>query len=1084
MNLIKTFLEKIKAAVIIFSLLNTSLLSIASAQSKNQNNNSSGITSNDVLQIMQAATGVYSQYIDFKSTTIMQQIQAQKNQEMMQSLSPNCRKADGTSCFTGRGKFFPECPIPASMTNFPQNVCSSASPNPNQISSMITYESIGKSWVNYYDQMLNEASNMAVPFGLKCLQDKQKAMDSQLTEMVNNLTRLQDQLNKDKETFKANNKKLLADMTSTFDELNGSTGKNNLNAKAIDFAKYFSPSCQSVIGEQALAAGKELGLIGVRQSLSGANKRAADFNSNRTSLENEMRADVEKMQKSINDGGLSDYLANMDKQKYPSKFKSLAVAADKKSDEFKTALDRINGELREIGYEVPKMGKGFSVDFDKFLASSQTFFKKKYVNDCVSGADQSGIALTTQQILDNIQQKSTKSKGNATIKYKEALASVLKRDISAEEKLKAIQDLEKTYVDMSITYNNNGAEKVTETPYDLYMRTLEKCNQKFTQEESFSSGDKKGLSYQTKVARGQELLREIKGLHDNYASSLAATALNQALSCNGESKKAGANCSSPEAFDHTRDSFCINHAYACANEVNGCYAEAEKHVELRKAKMENLAKAYNANVEGLIARSNTLYNQQKAAVMDMVKNVQARFPGTNFLIPEGMFVSMPEMSLDQFGVPMANNGDLKFMDELPKKIELLKDVFKVQQTKVKDEISDYIGKQTAAMNREKARWEGLIGECKSMIDTSSRELAKMNAEGQKNQQALDQKVANFCMKYAGLKENPVPACEDAKSLAEDAMAISNRLTNEAVTLTRHFRAACNGYMNEKDIEEPTMDESDCKIMLSNGKVSEFKSCMNEVKKQKGRSASSSQPPKRNIPLSKICNSESTEDSEFIKAVANQLDDTSKKALEGRTSLSSINNNYGEEINDNNFFETIQEIAKKSKSDKSNICAKLSDLDKEKESTSTSDIDEKISLIDQRVAKIKKESEDAESKFNTLNIPNSPEFDAVAFNAAKKDKEDKEKALKSAQEKAEKEKSDLKKLADSKKPEDTKALLKAALKLLQPRTLTRKDEYAQTVQRIGEQTTNNCDARATSAMPKLIGTPSILPPGFDTGALTR
>ncbi len=1105
MKLLNILKEQLKASVIIFSLLNTSLMSLSGLQagvssrpstSAPANQSSSGITSNDVLQVMSAATDIYSKYIDFKSTTIMQQIQAQKNQEMMQSLSPSCRKPDGTACFTVKGKFFPECPLPASMSNTPQNVCSSASPNPNQISSMITYESISKNWVNYYDQMLNEASNMAVPFGLKCLQDKQKAMDSQLTEMVNNLTRLQDQLNKDKETFKANNKKLLDDMTSTFDELNGSTGKNNLNAKVIDFAKYFSPNCQSVIGDQALAAGKELGLLGVRQALTSVNKRAADFNSNRTVLENEMRADVEKMQKSINEGGLSDYLANMDKQKYPSKFKSLGVAAEKKSDEFKTSLDRINGELKELGYEVPKMGKGFSVDFDKFLASSQNFFKKKYINDCVSGADQSGVALTTDQILGSIQQKSTKNKGNARDKYKVALAGVLRQDVSAEKKLELIKELEETYKDMSITYNNNSAEKVTETPYDLYMRTLEKCNQKFTQNESFATGNQKGLSQQTKIARGQELLREIKGLHDNYASSLGAEALNQALSCNGETKKSGSNCSGPEAFDHTKDSFCINHASACANEVNGCFAEAEKHVEVRKAKMDNLAKAYNNNVTALIARSNALYNQQKAGVMDMIKNVQAHFPGTNFLIPEGMFVSMPEMKMDTFGVSMANDGNLAFMEELPKKIDLLKDVFKVQQTKVKDEISDYIGKQTAAMNREKAKWEALAGECKSMIDTSSRELAKINAEGQKKQQDLDAKVFNFCAKYAGLRENPVPACEDAKSLAEDSVAIAARLTNEATTLTRHFRAACNGYNNEKDVDSlETLDCSDDTVYKSTTAKEECKSKNRAILKKANASGQKVSPPAQ---LGAVCPSKETSEADFIKKAASKFPDSQSEISKYTTLSSAIDNS--DSFDDKGFFQSIKDALGKykGKAEEAGICAKLHAIN-ELESSGTDKPKEKIEKLEAEIAeypaKIRKAEQaissaeddvsEIEAKLKLDDVKPADKIDLTAkLKKAKKARDDAK--LEPANLKEEKELKD-KKLAallDKKDDGGTKESLKAALMALRPTILSKKEQAAQDVQRIGEQTTANCDVRATTGMPKTFSTPSLLPPGFATDALTR
>lgn len=793
MKNLKRLTKTFAVHAMIISLLQTSFVFMPSYAASNMT--STEKTGQEILNVAKTAVGIYGSFLGQKQQSIMLQIQAQKNQQLMQTLSPSCRKADGTSCYTTGSKFFPECPLPASMTSMPQNVCSAASPDPNQIAQMITYESIAKSWMNYFDQMSNEASNAKVPFGLKCLGDKQKALDSQLTEMVNNLTRLQDQLNKDKETFRNNNKKLLEDLATYNDELMGAsgTGKNNLKLKTQDFAKYFSASCQSVIGEDGLRDGPSMGLLGIMQSLSPASKRASDYNNNRALIESEIRNDVAKIQAAIQNGGLQDYFDG--KIAETSKYQSLVVATQKQSKEFSIAKERIASELKKIGYTLPEMDKNFSVDFDEFLKDSQTYFKKQYINECVTGADKSGIAISTDQILKALQQRSTGNAGTALSKYKDALKIIMESDSSMEQKLADIKALEGTYQDMSITYQSSDGQKVTETPYDLYMRTLEKCNQHYNSDKSSSDGSV-AVSQKKKVERGQALLRELQSLHNNYSSQLASRVLDQALNCNGESKKAGSGCGNKDAFDHTSANFCMSNANLCANEVSGCYAEATKHVETRKAKMEALAKTFNANTEIMVARANQLYNAQKNAVMDMIKVVQARFPGTNFEIPEGMFVSMPELKKDAFGVELANDGNLSFMDELPKKIALLKQVFEKQKDTVNKEIDDYIAKQEGAMSKERGRWEQLAGECKGMIDRSSSELAKSNAEGAKKQAELDQKVGSFCRKYSQLQDNPFGACEDAKDLAEQADKISARLSSNAENVTAQFRTLCNMYNNE------------------------------------------------------------------------------------------------------------------------------------------------------------------------------------------------------------------------------------------------------------------------------------------------
>jgi len=371
MTAMKNFKQLAKAIAVhamIFSLIQTSFVFSVQAQQRAETKmERTESTGKEILGAANITLQKYGQFLGAKQNMIQQQIAAQRNQAMMQQLSPSCRKPDGTACYTVAGQFFPECPIPNSMSAMPQNVCSASSPEPSAISSMITYESIAKSWVNYFDQMMNEASNSKTPFGLKCLQDKQKALDSQLTEMVNNLTRLQDQLNKDKEIFKANNKKLLDDMKQTNDELMGATG-NNLALKTKDFAKYFSQSCQAVIGEESLAMGAQKGLLAIMQEVAPANKRAADYNSNKALIEADLRRDVEKIQRTIADGGLQDYFD--EKITESSKFQSLVSATQKQSAEFKLAKDRIAKELGKIGYELPTMDKNFSVDFDEFLSES------------------------------------------------------------------------------------------------------------------------------------------------------------------------------------------------------------------------------------------------------------------------------------------------------------------------------------------------------------------------------------------------------------------------------------------------------------------------------------------------------------------------------------------------------------------------------------------------------------------------------------------------------------------------------------------------------------------------------------------
>lgn len=868
MNTLRKFTKGLAVHTVIFSLLQTSFIFTAQAASYETIEK----TGQAAVNVMGSALNMYGQV---KTQQIMQQqqlAQQVQNAKLLQTLSPGCRKADGTLCYASVGKLFPECPLPASMATMPQNVCSETKPTPQesaaQISSMDNYENIANNWVNHYDQMLNVASNATSPSGLKCLEDKQKAVNSQLTEMVNNLTRLQDQLNKDKETFRANNKKILEEIATANDELLGAagTGKNNLKLKTSDFSKFFSSSCQSVIGEQNLAAAPKDGLVGVMQSLGPVNKKASDFHSNKNAIENEVRADIAKFQAAIKSGGLQDYLDG--KIADTSKFQSLISAAQKQSVEFKIAKDRISKELAKMQYELPAMDKDFSADFNDEIGGASSMFQTRYVSACTMGTGSAGIAIPLNQLLDKmVQQDGTPG---ARDQYKSAIINAMNSGDSMERIVTQLQGLEaSTYKGMMVTYQTPDGQNVSSSPASILTETWKRC------EAAFTTNEKK------KSVRAQNLMKEYKSLHDNYSSNLGVKVLEQVLTCNGESKKSGANCGSGESFDHTGKNFCMSHAQQCASEVAGCFAEANKHVESRKAKMESLAKVFNANATAMVARSNQLYTAQKTAVMDMIKLYQTRFPGTNFEIPENMFVSMPELKTDSFGIPLAGDGNMAFMDELPKKIELMKKMFKSQQDNVNKEIQDYIAKQGEAMEKQKDRWKQLAQQCRSMADSIRKDVNKFTADGMKAQQQLDNKVGMFCKKYSDLKSNPLSACNnDPQKLAEDADAIAGRLTPNAQYITVQFRNVCNQYNNESSEALDKCSELD-RDSKNPSVIKKIKSCdileERQLRKLAQDTGGTVKTPSR-LSAQSFCKDDAVSDKDFIAAAAEKLSAEDKTTL--------------------------------------------------------------------------------------------------------------------------------------------------------------------------------------------------------------
>lgn len=913
MKTLRNFTKAFAVHAVIFSLLQTSFVFSAQAASYDTIEQ----TGKEAVNVLGAAVNMYGQV---KTQQIMQQqqlAQQVQNAKLLQQLSPGCRKADGTLCYASVGKLFPECPLPASMATMPQNVCSETKPTPQesaaQISSMDNYENIANNWVNHYDQMLNVASNAATPSGLKCLEDKQKAVNSQLTEMVNNLTRLQDQLNKDKETFRANNKKILEEIALANDELLGSggTGKNNLKLKTADFSKYFSSSCQSVIESSAVSF--KDGLAGVMQSLSPINKKASDFNTNKNALESEVRSDIAKFQAAIKSGGLQDFIKG--NVATTSKFGALNTAIVNQVKEFNIAKERITKELGKLNYEVPAMDKDFTADFNDEIGGASSMFQTRYVNSCTMGTSSAGIAIPLNQLLDKmVQQNGT---AGARDQYKAAIINAMNSGDSMERVVMTLQGLEdSTYKGMMVTYQTPEGQNITSSPASILTETWKKC------EAAYTTNEKK------KTVRAQNLMKELKTLHDTYSSNLGVKGLEQVLSCNGETKKSGSNCGSGESFNHTSPSFCISHAQQCASEVNGCFAEANKHVETRKTKMESLAKVFNANATAMVARSNQLYNVQKTAVMDMIKLYQTRFPGTNFEIPENMFVSMPELKTDSFGIPLAGDGNMAFMDELPKKIDLMKKMFKSQQENVNNEIQDYIAKQSDAMEKQKDRWKQLAQQCRSMADSIRKDVNKFTADGMKGQQQLDNKVGLFCKKYSDLKSNPLSACNnDPQKLAEDADAIAGRLTPNAQYITVQFRNVCNQYNNESSSAFDSCLDVDMNETSSAGKKKRD-ACKQVFAKEERRLASldTSGPKPRSSRLSaeSFCKDDTVTDEQFIAAAAAKLSEGDKTTLKDVKTLTDLKDKYSKlDETSEDFLKGMVSLADKDQS----ICKAVTEAEK-------------------------------------------------------------------------------------------------------------------------------------------------------------
>jgi hypothetical protein len=886
-------------------------------------------TAEDIGLAISTVGNIGAQILNNKAQIVQQQMSQAQIANIQKQLQPKLNVS----------KYFPECQLPASMQNMPQNVCMPTN-NPNQLSTMYGYEAAANNMMNFYDQMLNEATSVN-NVGMACLNNRKKGFDSQMTEMINNLTRLQTQLKEESQAFRENNKKLISDLEETNAELMGTSdpgiAKNSMEGKARDFTKMVSPTCQKVLGNGFSETSERFGFNGLLKTVAPKNRAANDFSSSKAQIESEIRSQANVIKDSINEVGLENWAAGLQSrsqiniQDKLSSFKGFNPLVEREKAGLQAQKSRIANEINSLapGFQIPTGGRGNSGDLQKFINGSQDYFKKKFVNDCTVNSSK-GVAIDLDKVLGSIEQLNTENSPAAISGYKQALSNILSSDDYISDKLAQIKELEKTYVGMTVTYSDSTGSSVKSSPYELLAKTESACNAKYSDSQTFSKTQANGLSEDEKAKKVQGLLQEYKNLSDNFASKLSNNIISTLINCNGESLKATDKCDETTIDPAQKGDFCIAKASTCANNMLACYTEVNTQVEKRKTKINNISKQFNANVETMVNRANALYKQQSANVTALTKLIQQKFPGSNFEIPKDMFIPLPETKKDKYGVEMAMDGDInKIIAMLPEKIETLKQMFGDQKEAAGKEIDDYIGKQREAMAREKSRFQELASKCTAAAETSAQNIARANKEGQDAQAKKDQAVGDFCEKYSLLSENPSAGCDEAKTLYTDIAKVNKMLDPNVRPNVTAFKKYCDSYMGESD-----SDSGKKKKKKSKSDFPDFKKmCIDNNTSAKDNNDEFLATLKNSNPVFKnlkkedwakvkdyILKSDTSSDSlpDSIKDL--DSDDTLKVVLE---ELQKLNKPKNYEIDQTKFDDNFKKVFDKLNSNKSSICARLS-----------------------------------------------------------------------------------------------------------------------------------------------------------------
>jgi hypothetical protein len=706
-----------------------------------------------------------------------------------------------------QAQFFPHCKISPAISAYPEDMCMDDINDPSEFSTVSAMKEAGFAQKSFYEQILTPAQNSKYPVGLQCIENARKGVETSFQERLDSLNQLMTDIRNGQELFEAQNKLVKEKMKDLNAELFGGA-RNTIDAKTQDYSKFFNQDCQNIIGASNIANPRE-GLMGLFKTVKPLKTASANFASkDKAVYKKEIEEQIQDMKDKVAEMGVSGYLNSL--QPGFTSYKNYEKALTDNIRDFKIKEAQYTADIRAADptYTIPTMDKSFNVNFSEFVNSSEDYFKKKYINECVTMEDK-GIALSTSQILKGLEQKSTGNRGTTVIRYRDALADVLNdKSITYDERMQKIRALHNS--DITVTYVNGKGKQVTDSPYVLFQKTAALCEQKYLQADSTNPNTGQAASQANKVKTAKKALQDLKKLESTFLSEMKSDIEDRVLECKGVPLKS--NSCNATAFTPGNDNFCIKNADSCTTQINQCYNQANNLVEDRKTRLKGQAGIYNQNIEHLVVQQKAFLEQLKQKVIADGKYLQQYFPGANYKIPEDLRIDVPELQDTEFGIQLFGGGTLKFLDNLPKEIDKLKESLASQGRAIDREVKKYMDDQKAAMVENKKKWEKLANNCASLEADYREKTKQYNQEQAQQYNAGLAEAKNFCRRFDKLAgSNPAAGCGEGdfspEALYEDSSKVVSFLSSEVEASLNAYSNICNKSQNERNAGTEEEDET-------------------------------------------------------------------------------------------------------------------------------------------------------------------------------------------------------------------------------------------------------------------------------------
>lgn len=717
------------------------------------------------------------------------------------------------------------CPIPSSESAFVQNACENDITNDGELSTYMALQSIADGYDDYYTKLSNPAQNTRTPLGLQCIETaKQKVLDG-MTKKLNDLIELRAQLEKSQQQFRDDQQQLLEDMDGLNNQLKGQPSEK-AGENTTTFRDEMGDDCSNILGNVGInidEAHKKRsgGLIGMLSKMQKPNLDAANYARDAGDIEGEINSVIESIKNDIardgidNWGGGGDqttsgaYYNNLFRGK--SKFQAAvlgSVANQKKIFDSKVKQLRAEIKRADPSFSLPGLDKNFSVDMDDFIAGADAHYKRKFVNDCMTGGE--GLGLSGNAILQSLYQPTSKSKETKTLRdYRRALQGIMNSDMSYEQKEIEIQALDQTYkgaIKMRFEDTQSRTQENV-TAYDYFNQYRKDCETRYNEDDTHEpgAGGIGNRSAATKTKRAVAALRKLKNEISSYSERIAADISNQLNSCNGAELKS--NKCGPDTINVSGADFCIPHANQCAAKIKACFKKVSDAVDFRKGQLNDKANSYNDRVENFVANQEQILQQIRGIVKTQETFISGFFESEAPLDAEKLFIGMPEFGDDiqGYGVRLRGKGQLDFMQELDKKLELVQGQIANQKGKLDTKLTEHMGNVQDQLMANQTRWKNLKTDCKTKEESYRAANDQNNAAIAKQNQEIDQNVGNFCRRFDSLSQvNPGPGCDGSNSpekLFEEMNDVAGHINPRVSQYISAYRNVCSSINNTSDDED-------------------------------------------------------------------------------------------------------------------------------------------------------------------------------------------------------------------------------------------------------------------------------------------